>query len=71
MTEDDATSSVPCGHDVDPVLESITKFLDAGYDHLYFHQIGSDQDGFFRFWTERLQPALVNFEAARDFRQER
>ena len=71
VTEDDATSSVPCGPDVDPVLESITKFVDAGYDHLYFHQIGSDQDGFFRFWTERLQPALVNFEAARDFRQER
>lgn len=60
VTEDDATSAVPCGPDVEPVLDSVRKFLDAGYDHLYFHQIGPDQDGFFRFWTEALQPALVD-----------
>jgi coenzyme F420-dependent glucose-6-phosphate dehydrogenase len=60
VTEDDATSSVPCGPDVEPVIESVRTFLDAGYDHLYFHQIGPDQDGFFRFWTDGLQPALAN-----------
>ena len=36
-----------------------SKYIDAGYDHLYFHQIGPDQDGFFRFWTDTLQPALA------------
>ena len=39
--------------------------LDAGYDHLYFHQIGPDQDGFFRFWTDSCSrrspsPGAVN-----------
>jgi len=32
------------------------------YDHLYFHQIGPDQEGFFRFWSEDLQPELAQFE---------
>ncbi|HEX4818937.1 MAG TPA: TIGR03557 family F420-dependent LLM class oxidoreductase [Acidimicrobiales bacterium] len=60
--EEDATKSVPCGPDVDPVLESVREFVDAGYDHLYFHQIGPDQRGFFEFWTRSLQPALRNTE---------
>jgi G6PDH family F420-dependent oxidoreductase len=58
VTEDDATKSVPCGPDPGPVLESVAKYTDAGYDHLYFHQIGPDQEGFFRFWRDELQPSL-------------
>jgi G6PDH family F420-dependent oxidoreductase len=58
VTEEDATSSMPCGPELEPVLESVHSFVDAGYDHLYFHQIGPDQDGFFRFWTDELEPAL-------------
>jgi len=49
---------VPRGPDVEPVIESVRTFFNAGYDHLYFHQIGPDQDGFFRFWTD-LQSALA------------
>jgi G6PDH family F420-dependent oxidoreductase len=60
VTEEDATKSVPCGPDVEPVLDSVRQYLDAGYDHLYFHQIGPDQDGFFRFWSDELLPALAD-----------
>jgi len=63
VSEDDATESVPCGPDVEPVLDSVCTFRDAGYDHLYFHQVGPDQDGFFRFWAETLQPALAELDA--------
>jgi G6PDH family F420-dependent oxidoreductase len=59
VTEDAAASSVSCGPDVEPFVASVRAYLDAGFDHLYFHQIGPDQDGFFRFWTETLQPALA------------
>jgi G6PDH family F420-dependent oxidoreductase len=60
VTEDDATASVPCGPDVvDALLESVSKYVDAGYDHLYFHQIGREQEGFFRYWESDLQPALA------------
>src|SRR5436190_17260762 len=50
VSEDDATSSVPCGPAIGPVIDSVKQYVDAGYDHLYFHQVGPDQDGFFRFW---------------------
>src|SRR3546814_13020776 len=35
VTEDDAVSSIPCGPDIGPIVESVKKFLDAGDDHLY------------------------------------
>jgi coenzyme F420-dependent glucose-6-phosphate dehydrogenase len=62
VTEADATASVPCGPAVEPVVESAAAFVDAGYDHLYVHQIGPDQDGFFRFWEESLRPALRSLQ---------
>jgi G6PDH family F420-dependent oxidoreductase len=59
VTEDDVTESVPCGPDiVDEVVESVREYEKAGYDHLYFHQIGDDQDGFLDFWDSALRPAL-------------
>jgi coenzyme F420-dependent glucose-6-phosphate dehydrogenase len=61
VTEDVATKSIPCGPDIaGDLLESVRKYVDVGYDHLYFHQIGPDQGGFFRFWERELQPALGN-----------
>jgi G6PDH family F420-dependent oxidoreductase len=58
VTEDDATESIPCGPDVDAVMASVRQYLDAGYDHLHFHQIGPDQEGFLGFWSSELRPAL-------------
>jgi G6PDH family F420-dependent oxidoreductase len=60
VTEDDATESVPCGPDlVEELVESVQEYVDAGYDHLYFHQIGADQEGFFRYWESDLRDALA------------
>jgi coenzyme F420-dependent glucose-6-phosphate dehydrogenase len=59
VTEEDATKSTPCGPDiVDEIVDSVREYERAGYDHLYFHQVGPDQDGFFDFWREELRPAL-------------
>jgi coenzyme F420-dependent glucose-6-phosphate dehydrogenase len=33
-------------------------FEQAGFTHVYLHQIGREQEGFFRFWREELQPRL-------------
>jgi coenzyme F420-dependent glucose-6-phosphate dehydrogenase len=60
LTPEQITESVPCGPDVKPILESVDAYRDAGYDHVYFHQIGPDQDGFFDFWSSELQPALAS-----------
>jgi coenzyme F420-dependent glucose-6-phosphate dehydrogenase len=61
VTEDDAVDHVPCGPEVGPILASVRSYLDAGYDHLYFHQIGPDQEGFLRFWADELAPAAKRF----------
>ena len=58
VTEDMAAGSVPCGPELEPFVDSVKAYLDAGYDHVYLHQIGPDQEGFFRFWDRELQPAL-------------
>ena len=58
VSEEEATKTIPCGPDPQGVIDVVRDYTDAGYDHLYFHQIGPDQEGFFRFWTESLEPML-------------
>jgi coenzyme F420-dependent glucose-6-phosphate dehydrogenase len=58
LTPEDLAEAIPCGPDPDRWLEDIRAYESAGYTHIYFHQIGYDQEGFFRFWREKLQPRL-------------
>jgi G6PDH family F420-dependent oxidoreductase len=59
LTVEQVTSSVPCGPDITELLiDNVREYVDAGYDHVYFHQVGRDQQGFFRFWERELGPAL-------------
>ena len=53
-----ATDGVPCGPDPAPVLEQVRTWERAGFDRIAIHQVGPDQDGFFRFWEQELQPEL-------------
>ncbi len=55
---DDLAESTPMGPDPAPYLEQIREYQQAGYDHIYLHQIGPDQEGFFRFWQQELRPQL-------------
>ena len=56
VREEDVAESIICGPDVRRHADGIQRFLDAGYDHVYVHQIGPDQDGFFRFYQEQVLP---------------
>jgi G6PDH family F420-dependent oxidoreductase len=58
VTPDDLAEAIPCGPDPDRWVEDIRTYVDAGYTHIYFHQIGADQEGFLRFWREGLEPKL-------------
>jgi coenzyme F420-dependent glucose-6-phosphate dehydrogenase len=58
VTEDQVAEQVPCGPDAEPIVASVREYLDAGFDHLYFHQIGPDQAGFLRFAERELLPKL-------------
>jgi coenzyme F420-dependent glucose-6-phosphate dehydrogenase len=56
VTPDDVAESVVCGPDPGPVLEQIDQYERAGYDHVYLHQVGRDQEGFFRFAEREILP---------------
>ena len=58
VREEDVAESVVCGPDARRHLEAINRFAEAGYDHVYLHQVGPDQEGFFRFYEERILPEL-------------
>jgi hypothetical protein len=47
-----------CGPDPEPYRKQVEAFVEAGYDHVYFHQVGPDQDGFLRFAQAELLPRL-------------
>jgi coenzyme F420-dependent glucose-6-phosphate dehydrogenase len=58
VSPEDVAETVICGPDPQPYLEEISAYEQAGYTHVYFHQVGRDQQGFFRFWREELAPQL-------------
>lgn len=58
VTEEDAVEHVPCGPDPDRHVETIETFVDAGFDHVYVHQVGPDQEEFLRFYEEEVLPSF-------------
>jgi G6PDH family F420-dependent oxidoreductase len=58
VREEDMAEAIPCGNDPDTFAAAIKEWTDAGYDHLSLVQVGPDQEAFFRFWEEKLRPAL-------------
>ena len=61
VDEEGIAEAVVCGPDVERHLEGIRKFVDAGFDHVYVHQVGPDQEGFLDFYereilTETFEP---------------
>lgn len=58
VTEDDVAKLVICGPDSGKHIEEIKKYADSGYNHIYIHQIGPDQEGFFRFYEKNVLPKL-------------
>ena len=58
VTPDTIAEKLPLGPDPERHAEGIKQFVDAGYDHVYIHQIGPDQEGFFDFFERELAPRL-------------
>jgi G6PDH family F420-dependent oxidoreductase len=65
VTEDQVAEAITCGPDPKPHLERIQAYLDAGYDHVYLHQVGPDQAGFLEFAQRELLPDLTTVGSAR------
>jgi G6PDH family F420-dependent oxidoreductase len=54
VSEEDIAQAIVCGPDPELYLEQIQQFVDAGFDHVYLHQVGPDQQGFFDFCKREI-----------------
>ncbi|MBV8080598.1 MAG: hypothetical protein JO186_09530 [Actinobacteria bacterium] len=60
VDEEAIADAVVCGPDADLHRKKIREFEDAGFDHVYIHQVGPDQDGFMRFYAGEILGAFAS-----------
>ena len=66
VTPESTAQATPCGPEVDPIVEAVREYVDAGFDRIYINQIGPDQEQFFAFYVKELAPALASIGVAAD-----
>jgi hypothetical protein len=59
VDEEDVAESIVCGPDPERHRAAIQEYVAAGYDHVYIHQVGADQEGFFDFYEREVLPAFA------------
>jgi coenzyme F420-dependent glucose-6-phosphate dehydrogenase len=65
VTKDQLRKAVVCGPDVTPYLEAIDAYAAAGYDHVFIHQVGPDQEKGLHFLAEEVLPELKRREGSK------
>ena len=63
VTPDMIKKEIVCGPDPQRHLQGIAKFVKAGFDHVYVHQVGPDQEGFMRFYEREILPNAAQVAA--------
>jgi coenzyme F420-dependent glucose-6-phosphate dehydrogenase len=64
VTEEDIATAIVCGPDPEAHAKGIDAYVDAGFTHVYVHQVGPDQDGFLRFYASEILPRYARVRAA-------
>jgi G6PDH family F420-dependent oxidoreductase len=64
VIEDDVAEVIVCGPDPQKHIDKINEFIDAGFDHVYVHQVGPDQEGFIEFYEGEVLPKFVGGDTA-------
>jgi coenzyme F420-dependent glucose-6-phosphate dehydrogenase len=64
VSDDDIAERIVCGPDPEKHIAGIEKFVDAGFDHVYVHQVGPDQEGFLDFYEREILPAAKSLVAS-------
>ncbi len=59
LDEEDVAEVVVCGPDPERHVEAVSEYASAGFDHVYVHQVGPDQEGFFEFYRREVLPRLA------------
>jgi len=63
VTPESMAESMPCGPEVDRIVQSFKEFVDAGFDRVYINQMGPNQSDFFAFYARELEPLLTKIAA--------
>ena len=58
VTEEKLKEVVVCGPDASPYVEAIGTYAAAGYDQIFIHQVGPNQEKGLRFLSEEVLPEL-------------
>ncbi|HET9671598.1 MAG TPA: TIGR03557 family F420-dependent LLM class oxidoreductase [Actinomycetota bacterium] len=58
VTAEQVAEKVVCGPDVTAFVEKIGGFAEAGFDHVFVHQVGPRQEEFLGWAKEELLPAI-------------
>jgi G6PDH family F420-dependent oxidoreductase len=66
VTVEAVAEHIPCGPRVEPIVETVQRYVDAGYDRIYLNQIGPNQADFFRFFQHELAGGLAAIGVAPD-----
>jgi coenzyme F420-dependent glucose-6-phosphate dehydrogenase len=56
VTPDLVSDQIVCGDNTDDILQEIQKYATAGFDHIYIHQVGPNQENFLKFAEKELLP---------------
>jgi G6PDH family F420-dependent oxidoreductase len=64
VSPDDVAETVLCSADAGRHLERIEEFASAGFDCVYVHQVGPDQEAFFDLYEREILPELASVAGA-------
>lgn len=58
LVTDERISAIPVGPDPERHVEAVREYAEGGFDHVFVHQVGPDQDGFLDFYAREVLPRL-------------
>jgi G6PDH family F420-dependent oxidoreductase len=56
VDEEDVKKTVLCSSDPQKHIARVKEYVEAGFDHVYLHQVGPDQRGFMDFYADQILP---------------
>ena len=59
VSVDQVATIVPCGPDPEKHLNAIHPYIEAGFDHIFIHQIGPNQEPFMDFGAREIFPKIT------------
>ena len=59
ISEEDIEEAYLCSSDPDDHVEYLQEYLDAGYDHVYVHQVGPNQKEFLDVYEQEIIPSFA------------